>query len=86
MEKKYELSGKQIRDIAESYAYLACLYQSLNLEQDPEKRVQIAREVLNEGLPNYRKVMPKDLDYKPRRQVNLNMLEETCQDILTQGC
>ncbi|HKZ34110.1 MAG TPA: hypothetical protein VJ142_02640 [Candidatus Nanoarchaeia archaeon] len=83
--KRYEVSGIQIRDIAESYAWLALLYDRLQRASDPQKRVEIAKSVINEALPLYNRVLPKNLDYLPRQLVNPDALERTCKEILSQS-
>ena len=82
MDNKYELTGRQIRDIAEGYAYLAILDRDLKNESRPGEKEKIARKILREALPHYRGSIPQDLDYVPRSQVDPGALEETCMKIL----
>jgi hypothetical protein len=80
--KKYELSGTQIKDIAECYAYLALLSYELKNEAYGPRKVEIARTVINEVLPLYRDSLPKEMSLLPRQQVNPDALEQTCKEIL----
>ena len=78
----YNVSGDNLRNIAEGLAQLAAHDRELRYNRNQDERYEIALRVTNEAMPFYRTHMPEELQAEIQQVVNPSELEKTCLEII----